>query len=110
MKNIAQAIINVMTEVKNIEKKMNVGTGDSSYKAVADSMVRNELKDAMVKNGLVILPIVVQATTKIDRWEEETKYGTKKMKQSILTDAHTKYLLLHTSGESIELSGYGSLS
>jgi hypothetical protein len=86
---------------------MNVGTGDSSYKAVADSMVRNELKDAMVKNGLVILPIVVQATTKIDRWEEETKYGTKKMKQSILTDAHTKYLLLHTSGESIELSGYG---
>jgi len=107
MKNIAQAIINVMTEVKNIEKKMNVGTGDSSYKAVADSMVRNELKDAMVKNGLVILPIVVQATTKIDRWEEETKYGTKKMKQSILTDAHTKYLLLHTSGESIELSGYG---
>jgi len=86
---------------------MNVGTGDSSYKAVADSMVRNELKDAMVKNGLVILPIVVQATTKIDRWEEETKYGTKRKKQSILTDAHTKYLLLHTSGESIELSGYG---
>lgn len=53
------------------------------------------------------MPIVVQATTKIDRWKEETKYGTKKMKQSILTDAHTKYLLLHTSGESIELSGYG---
>ena len=29
------------------------------------------------------------------------------MKQSVFTDAHTKYLLLHTSGESIELSGYG---
>ena len=31
----------------------------------------------------------------------------KKSKQSVFTDAHTKYLLLHTSGESIELSGYG---
>ena len=107
MKNITQAIINIMTEVKNIEKKMEVGTGNLTYKAVADSMVRNELKDAMVKNGLAILPIGVEATTKIDRWEEETQYGTKKMKQSVFTDAHTKYLLLHTSGESIELSGYG---
>jgi len=106
MKNITQAIINVMTEVKNIEKKMNVGTGGASYKAVGDSMVRSELKDAMVKNGLAILPIGIEATAKIDRWEEENQYG-KKFKQSILTDAHTKYLLLHTSGESIELSGYG---
>lgn len=106
MKNIAQAIINVMTEVKNIEKKTNVGTGSASYKAVGDSMVRSELKDAMVKNGLAILPIGIEATAKIDRWEEENQYG-KKFKQSILTDAHTKYLLLHTSGESIELAGYG---
>lgn len=106
MKNITQAIINVMTEVKNIEKKMNVGTGGASYKAVGDSMVRSELKDAMVKNGLAILPIGIEATAKIDRWEEENQYG-KKFKQSILTDAHTKYLLLHTSGESIELAGYG---
>ena len=97
MKNIAQAIINVMTEVKNIEKKTNVGTGSASYKAIGDSMVRNELKESMVKNGLVIVPISIQATTKVDRWEEETQYG-KKSKQ---------YLLLHTSGESIELSGYG---
>lgn len=106
MKNIAQAIINVMTEVKNIEKKTNVGTGSASYKAIGDSMVRNELKESMVKNGLVIVPINIQATTKVDRWEEETQYG-KKSKQSVFTDAHTKYLLLHTSGESIELSGYG---
>ena len=64
MKNIAQAIINIMTEVKNIEKKTNVGTGSASYKAIGDSMVRNELKESMVKNGLVIVPISIQATTK----------------------------------------------
>lgn len=105
-KNITKAIIAVMKEVKNIEKKMNVGQGSNSYKAVSDSMVRNELKQAMTDNGLAIVPIKVKATTQVDRWEEETQYG-KKMKQSILTDVHTEYLLLHDSGESLTLAGYG---
>jgi len=104
--NITKAIIAVMKEVKNIEKKMSVGSGNSSYKAVSDSMVRNELKQAMTDNGLAIVPVEVKATTQVDRWEEETPYG-KKMKQSILTDVHTEYLLLHESGESLALAGYG---
>lgn len=105
-KEITKAIIAVMKEVKNIEKKMSVGSGTSSYKAVSDSMVRNELKQALTDNGLAIVPIKVKATTQVDRWEEATTYGNK-MKQSILTEVHTEYLLLHTSGESITLSGYG---
>lgn len=56
MKQITEAIIAVMDEVTNIEKKMSVGTGNSSYKAVSDSMVRSEIKNSMLKNGLIIVP------------------------------------------------------
>lgn len=106
MKEITNAILAVMQEVENIEKGMNVGAGTNSYKAVSDGDVRNSLRKAMVKNGLVIVPTSVTAKTQIDRWEEESQYG-KKMKQSVLTEAHTKYLLIHSSGEQLELAGYG---
>lgn len=105
-KNIIQAILKVMEEIKNIEKDMNVGTGGASYKAVSDTDVRNALRASMIKNGLIVVPTSINAKTQIDRWEEETQYG-KKMKQSVLTEAHTKYLLIHSSGEQLELAGYG---
>jgi len=109
MKEISKAIIAVMKEVKNIEKGMSVGTGKSSYRAISDSMVRNEVKKSMTNNGLAIIPINVNATVRIDRWEEADSYngGAMKTKQSVFTEAHTKYLLLHESGESIEIAGYG---
>lgn len=112
MKLITKAILEVMKEVTNIEKSMNVGTGNSSYRAISDSMVRSQIKDSMMKNGLVIVPTIVSATTKVDRWEEEDQYSksepkAKKSKQLILTEAHTSYLLIHDSGESITLAGYG---
>ena len=102
MTEITKAIIQVMDEVNNIEKTTTVGSGSYGYKAVSDSLVRNELKKSMAKHGLAIVPTSVQATTKTDRWEEGGK-----IKQSIFTDAHTTYTLLHISGEQIELAGYG---
>lgn len=102
MINITKAILEVMKEVTNIEKKMNVGSGSFTYKAISDSMVRDQVKDSMVKNGLVIVPTGVIAKTTTDRWEEGGK-----SKQSILTEATTTYLLMHKSGESIPLAGYG---
>lgn len=104
--NIAKAIIAVMKAVKGIDKSMVVGTGASSYKGVADQDVKETIGKAMEANGLCILPIHVEAKTQVDRWEETNQYGTK-MKQSVLTEVTTKYLLLHESGESIELAGYG---
>lgn len=106
MKEITSAILKVMSEVENIEKGMSVGTGGSSYKAVSDTDVRNTLRASMITNGLIIVPTSINAKTQIDRWEESGQYGVK-MKQSVLTEAHTKYLLIHTSGEQLELAGYG---
>jgi len=106
--NLAQAIIAVMQEVKGIEKSMTIGTGNSSYKGVPDQEVKKIIGESMAKNGLCILPIAVEPKIQIDRWEEAgyNNVGTKQ-KQSVFTEVTTKYLLLHSSGESIELSGYG---
>ena len=102
MKEISKAILKVMEEVKNIEKSMTVGSGSFGYKGVSDKDVKEILQPVMVKNGLSILPIGVEAKATTDRWEEGGKN-----KQSTLTEVTTKYLLLHSSGESIELAGYG---
>lgn len=106
MKNISKAIINVMKEVQGMEKNSRVGSGQAAYDGTKDSDVKEAFNKALSDNGLCILPIDIKEETQVDRWEEETKFGIKQ-KQSIFTKVLTKYLLLHESGESIELSGYG---
>jgi hypothetical protein len=107
MENLAKAIIKVMEAVKGIDKSMTVGSGASSYKGVPDKEVKVAIGKAMQENGLCMLPIGVDAKTKIDRWEEIDGYGKMKQKQSVFTEVKTKYLLLHDSGESQVLEGYG---
>lgn len=103
---LVQAIVNVMKEVKSIEKNLNVGEGRSSYKGVADKDVKHQIGEAMSRNGLCILPIEIEPKITVERWVEETNYGPK-TKQSVFTEVKTKYLILHESGESIEIVGYG---
>jgi hypothetical protein len=112
MKNLALAILNVMKEVKGMEKKSRVGSGNSAYNGTKDQDVKEVFNESLAKNGLCILPIGIEETTLTDRWEETDPWSKstpkdKKMKQSTFTKVTTKYLLLHESGESQELAGYG---
>lgn len=86
---------------------MTVGAGASSYKGVSDKDVRQKMRESMIKNGLAILPISISPTIRVDRWEEPDYKGVVKSKQSVFTEVVTRYVLLHSSGESIELAGYG---
>jgi hypothetical protein len=106
MKQLAEAVLAVMDEVKNIEKNMTVGGQGNSYKGVSDKDVKLKLGQAMQKHGLCLLPISVEDEMRIDRWEESTQYGVKQ-KQSVFVSVRTKYMLLHRSGESMEIAGYG---
>lgn len=106
MKNLAKAVIKVMKAVKSIDKGLEVGSGRNTYKGVADKDVKQVIGKAMQEAGLCILPLEVDPTTTIERWTEKTNYGDKQ-KQSILTEVKTKYLLLHESGESQIIEGYG---
>lgn len=111
MTNLVSAILSVMGEVENIEKNLTVGEGKSAYKGVSDKDVKLAIGKAMRKHGLVILPLKVNPTVKIDRWEEDTYYNGQKTsvktKQSVFTEVEPEYLLLHSSGESQIIAGYG---
>lgn len=107
MKNLAKAILGVMKDVKGMEKNSKVGAGTrSSYDGTKDQDVKEVFNEALVNHGLCMLPIDVDESTTIERWEQEYN-GNKQMKQSVFTKVTTKYLLLHESGESQILCGYG---
>jgi len=111
MKQIAKAIISVMKEVKGMEKNSTVGKGTkASYDGTKDQDVKETFNNALSSNGLAMIPIQINEKTRVDRWQEEQTWNGKtsiKQKQSIFTKVVTKYLLLHESGESIEVAGYG---
>lgn len=104
--NIVAATIAVMKEVKGIDKTMQIGTGQNSYKGVSDQEVKKIIGDSMQKNGLAIFPTGITERTQVSEWDEETQYG-KKHEQSIFANIQTTYLLTHASGEFMEIAGYG---
>jgi hypothetical protein len=106
MKKIAVAIIKVMQAVKGMEKRSRVGSGKNAYNGTKDQDVKEVFNEALAANGLCVLPTGIEEETEIERWVEDTQWGLKQ-KQSVFTKVKTKYLLLHESGESIELAGYG---
>jgi hypothetical protein len=101
--NLVLAINQVMREVKNIEKNSTVGSGDYAFNAVSDKDVKFQVGQAMERAGLVVIPISVEPTATIDRYEDQWK----KRKKDVFTEVKTKYLLMHESGEKIEFAGYG---
>lgn len=110
MKNLAKAVISVMKDVRGMEKNSRVGEGKNAYDGTKDQDVKEVFNEAMAKHGLCILPIDVEESTQVDRWDETSTWSGKeqtKTKQSVFTKVKTKYLLLHESGESQVLSGYG---
>ena len=102
MKLISKAIIKVTQSVKNLEKNATVGFGRNSYDGTKMFDVMIAFNTTMSENGLSILTTDVQDELKIERWEENGR-----TRQSIFCSVKVKYLLLHTSGESIELCSYG---
>jgi hypothetical protein len=106
MQELTKAVLKAMQEIDNVEKLLDVGTGNSSYKGVSDKDVKQQVRKIMIANGLVILPTSVEPKTTVSEWDEDGQYG-KKHRVQVLTEVTTKYLLAHTSGESIEVCGYG---
>lgn len=106
MKQITQALTAVMAAVQNVEKNKTVGLGNNSYKGVEDKDVKVAIRGAMVQNGLAMVPIAIEPNVRIERWEE-TYGGQTKPKQSVMTEVKVTYRVLHTSGEYIDIVGYG---
>lgn len=106
MTKLTQAILAVMQEVKSIDKNLNVGSGNGQYKGVADKDVKQAIGTSMGKHGLVMIPISIEPHTSMSEWEETTQNGNRH-RSSVFTEVKTKYMLMHESGEGIEICGYG---
>ena len=106
MKNLIQAVNKVMAKVENVEKATTIGNGRNSYKGVSDKDVKLMFNRAFRECGLAIFQTKVEPTTKVERWSEDTQFGVKQ-KQSVFTEVVVTYTLMHTSGEQIELQGFG---
>ena len=101
-----------MKAVKGMEKNSRVGKGTTAYDGTKDKDVKEVFNKALAENGLCILPISIEPKITIERWEEVDQWSKStpkaiKTKQSVFTEVNAKYLLLHESGESVELAGYG---
>ena len=103
--NLVAAILQVMDQVKNIEKNSTVGVGQNAFNAVSDKDVKFKVGQAMTNAGLVVVPISVEPTAHVERFPDP--YNEKKRKKEVFTEVKTKYLLMHESGEKIEFAGYG---
>lgn len=104
--SLAEAIVRVMAEVHGVEKGMTVGDGRNSYKAVSDKDVKQTIRKAMIKHGLAIVPKAIHAESRVDRWEETNQYGTRS-RQQVFVEAKTVYTLMHVSGQTMDIEGYG---
>lgn len=101
--NLHEAIVSVMKDVKNIDKGMQVGSGNYGYKGVADKDVKQAIGQSMSDNGLTCVPIDIKPVMHVDRWMDGTK-----QKQSVFTEVLVTYQITHAeSGESISIMGYG---
>ena len=109
--NLHKAIVLVMQDVKNVDKAMTVGSGNFSYKGVADKDVKQIIGQSMAKHGLTCMPIKIEPTTTIERWQETTNYNNTpqvKQKQSVFTEVLVTYKITHAdTGETIDIMGYG---
>lgn len=60
--NIYQRINEVRKMIGYVQKDKDVGFGKSSYRAVTHDAVTGMVRDALIKNGIVIVPSVLSAT------------------------------------------------
>ena len=93
MKNLAKAICQVMAAASHVQK-----TGNNSFHGYAyasDADLLRVIQPAMASAGLAMVPSqIAQTDTKLD-------------KGKVQTDVHVQYLLVHTSGETLEIQAIG---
>lgn len=64
-KNLHQRIAAVMADVEYLKKDDTVGSGNYGYRAISEEKVTESVRAALIKHGLVILPIS-QEHTQVD--------------------------------------------
>ncbi|MCP4437470.1 MAG: hypothetical protein GY810_00715 [Aureispira sp.] len=104
---LVEAVTKVMSQVRGMEKNSKVGTGRSAYDGTKDQDVKEAFNSALSENGLVMMPVKVTPTVRVDRFEALDYNKNKVQKQSVFTEVACEYILAHTSGQYMQIAGYG---
>ena len=110
MKELINAINNVMKEATEVAKNSRVGKGSNAYDGLKDVDVKSLIQPLMQKNNLALFPVSIDIQTEKEVWEqEETWNGSTqvKRKRQFFVEVKTKYMIVHESGQSIEIVGFG---
>lgn len=104
--NLYQKIQQVSDEVKNIEKNTVVGTGNNSYKAVADIDVLLAVKKAETKYGLVSIP-VKQELVRSDQVQKIGRDGYTTVTFADIVKMTLRIINIDNTAEFIEVESFG---
>ena len=104
--NIYEKIQAVSNEVRNVEKNLVVGTGNSSYKAVGDLDVVMKVKEAETKFRVVSIP-VRQELVKSEIVRVVGNNGYEKLTYSDIVKMTVKIVNLDNTSEAIEVESFG---
>ena len=108
MKEIAKALLVAMNEIGYLQKDKHVGTATSGYKGLTDQKATQACRSALMKAGIVAIPVDVQEETKLDTWLGTSNSGYETMKVHVFTKVKMTYMLIHTeSGESVTVQAIG---
>lgn len=104
--NIYEKIQAVSNEVRNVEKNLVVGTGNSSYKAVGDLDVVMKVKEAETKFRVVSIP-VRQELVKSEIVRVVGNNGYEKLTYSDIVKMTVKIVNLDNTSETLEVESFG---
>lgn len=104
--NIYEKIQAVSNEVRNVEKNLVVGTGNSSYKAVGDLDVVMKVKEAETKFRVVSIP-VRQELVKSEIVRVVGNNGYEKLTYSDIVKMTVKIVNLDNTSEALEVESFG---
>ena len=86
--SIFEKINKVMSDVQYLTKDDNVSTGgNGSYKAISEEKVTSTIRESLIKNGIVIIPIKQEHKREDEKVID--KYGNEKMNR--LTTVNVTY-------------------
>lgn len=105
--NLYQRMLNVSTEVMNVEKNTTVATGSkSSYKAVADFDVVMAVKKAEAKYGIISIPIRQELVdTQVMSYTDS--YGNQKTQFVDIVRVTMSIINVDDPSDCVEVSAYG---
>lgn len=105
--NLYEKISQVMKDVQYLAKDDNVSTGGSgSYKAISEEKVTSTVRDSLIKNGLVIVPIA-QDHSRVDE-QITDNYGKQKTNRITSVDVTYRMINIEKPDEFIDIASSGT--